>query len=181
MRGRAAGIVILGYFALAWAGWGTSTGVPAAVRAAVLTAAGLAFLVLAVGAVVLYQRAAALPATQDPSRGRSIGRRFGIIVAVEFIGLIIIARILAVSGHDQLIAAAICLGVGIHFFPLRRLFDVPIYDLTDAVLCGLALLTAVIAPLAGWPALWTMLPGFGAAVVLYATSAVLLRTHLLRT
>jgi hypothetical protein len=73
------------------------------------------------------------------------------------------------------VAAVGCLGVGIHFFPLRRLFGVPLYDRTGVALCVLAVLTALLAPVTGIPALWTLIPEVGAALTLYGTAALLLR------
>lgn len=177
LRGRAVGTAVLAYFALAWTGWGMSAGVPTAVEAPVTAISALCFLVLVGGAVVVYRRAASLPSGHDTAQSRRISRRFGIIVAAEFIGLIILAGILAATGHSQLIPAVVCLGVGIHFFPLRRLFNVPIYDRTGAVLCAIAIATAPLATFAHQPALWTMLPGFGAALTLYTTSALLLHAQ----
>lgn len=175
LRGGAVGIAVLAYFALAWTGWGLSTGIPTAVEAPVITAAALCFLVLVGGAVRTYRRAGGLPTGEHAARGARIGRRFGLIVAAEFTGLAIIARILVVTGHSQLIPAMVCLGVGIHFFPLSRLFHAPLYARTGTALCLIALATAALAPLTGHAVLWTMLPGLGAALVLFTTCALLLR------
>ena len=175
LRGGAVGIAVLAYFALAWTGWGASTGMPTAVEIPVISAAALCTLTLFGGAVFTYRRGASVPPGVHSAQGRSIGRRFGVIVAAEFIGLAIIAWIPGVTGHPQLIPAIVCLGVGIHFFPLRRLFAVPIYDRTGTALCVIALATVVLAPVTGQPRLWTMLPGLGAALTLYITCALLLR------
>lgn len=179
-RGGAIGIAVLAYFSLAWTGWGMSTGVPTAVEVPVIAAAALCSLVLVAGAVRTYRQAAVLPSGELAGRGRSTDRRFGLVVAAEFIGLAVIARILVVTGHSQLIPTMVCLGVGIHFFPLSRLFTVRLYDRTGAALCLVALATAVLAPLTGQAALWTMLPGFGAALTLYATCALLVRGKTMR-
>lgn len=176
VRGRAIGAVVLASFALAWTSWGMSVGVPTPVETSVTALACLGFLVLVGYAVVVYRRAASLPTGHDIHRERQVGRRFGIIVAAEFIGLFVAAILLTRSGHPEPVPAVVCLGVGIHFFPLRRLFDVPLYDRTGTVLCVIAVATALLAPLTGTPALWTMLPGTGAALTLYSTSALLLNS-----
>lgn len=180
VRGRASGMLVLGWFGLAWAGWGLSGGFPAAVEAPVLTVAGLVFAALIVRAVLMFRQARTLP-PGDPETGRAAGRaigwRFGLIVAAEFIGLFVIARILALTGLTQLIPAIVCLGVGVHFFPLARLFAVPVYGWTGAALCAIAVLTVVLAPLLAAPTLWTALPGFAAALTLDLTAAVLPRSY----
>jgi hypothetical protein len=86
IRGRAVGVVVLAYFALAWTGWGMSAGVPAVVEVPVIVVAVLCF-----------------------------------------------------------------------------------------ALCVLAVCTALLAPVTGIPALWTLIPGVGAARTLYVTAALLLR------
>jgi hypothetical protein len=69
----------------------------------------------------------------------------------------------------------VCAGVGVHFIPLARLFHVPAYYVTAGALCLIAIATFAIAPSTSTPALWTLLPGIGAALILYITSGVLLR------
>ena len=176
VRGRASGMLVLGWFGLAWAGWGLSGGFPAAVEVPVLVVAGLVFAGLIVRAVLMFGQARTLP-PGDPVAGRAAGRaigwRFGLIVAAEFAGLFVIARVLALTGLIRLIPAIVCLGVGIHFFPLVRLFAVPVYRWTGAALCAIAVLTVVLAPLLAVPMLWTALPGFAAALTLDLTAAVL--------
>jgi len=56
-----------------------------------------------------------------------------------------------------------------------RLFHVPAYCVTAGALCLIAIATFAIAPSTSTAALWTLLPGIGAALVLYATCGVLLR------
>ncbi|HEY1485550.1 MAG TPA: hypothetical protein VGF84_05570 [Micromonosporaceae bacterium] len=228
IRGRAAGVSILAFFALAWTGWGTSDVLSGAPQTVVVVLAAIASIVLAAVAWRGYRRAAATaaPSTGGPNvrqsldydpgvdstdgaddgpvrrqaldprpgaadggrtepGGRSdapdragspdIGRRFGLIVAIEWIGLGVVAGLLGATGHAVAIPAVICFGVGLHFFPLARLFHVRIYVLTGILLCLIAVATLILAPLTSAGALWTALPGFGAAVVLYATIIALLR------
>jgi hypothetical protein len=79
------------------------------------------------------------------------------------------------GGHAVVIPAVVSAGVGIHFIPLGRLFHVPVYYVTAAALCLIAVATFAIAPATSTEALWTLLPGIGAALVLYATCGVLLQ------
>ncbi|GAA5199315.1 hypothetical protein GCM10023322_74670 [Rugosimonospora acidiphila] len=195
VRGRASGLTVLGFFGLAWTGWGSSDLLGGAPQVAVVVAAALVSVSLASFGWRRYRRAAAVGSTATqrpdgaegasgggdvsgparPDRDRAVERRFGWIVAVEFAGLGVIAAILGATGHPNAIPAVITIGVGIHFFPLARLFAVRIYWLSGAALCVLGLATLVLAPLTSTPTLWTALPGLGAAVVLYATCVQLLR------
>jgi hypothetical protein len=183
VRGTAVGIAVLACFALAWTGWGMSTGVPTSVATPLHAVTISCSVILVAGALLTYRWAGRIPAgaSQATDRGRRIGHRFGLIVAAEFIGLATATWIVAVTGHPRLIPAIVCLGVGIHFFPLRRLFAVPIYDRTGAGLCLIAMATFVLAPATGRPALWTIVPGVGAALILYATCVLLLRDNIIST
>jgi hypothetical protein len=179
LRGRASGMAVLGYFALAWTGWGTSQGVPTGVQITLVTIACLLVVGLIAGAVLMFRQARALPVPDDAEReegrraGRRVGSRFGLVVVIEFVAIAVIARVLAVTGRTDLIPLIVCLAVGVHFFPLARLFRMPIYDRTGIALCVVAVVSALAAPLLGLPILWTLLPGLGSAVILFATSGAI--------
>ncbi|MFC6020018.1 hypothetical protein ACFP2T_27960 [Plantactinospora solaniradicis] len=181
IRGRAVGIVVMAFFGLAWTSWGLSADLPTPVETTLTVASVLATLLAIGSAGYVFRRSAAVPAGGAAGRDRTAGRRFGLIVAAEFIGIYVVARVLAAVDHTELIPMVVCLGVGIHFFPLTRLFKVPLYDLTGIGLCLVTIGTAVLAPLTGHPALWTILPGFGAALLLYATATVLFRAAVTAT
>jgi hypothetical protein len=176
LRGRASGVGVLAFFALAWSGWAVSTA-PGVWMWAVQVPAGAGTLALIGVAGLLYRRARAAPAGQQEAgqreAGPSIGRRFGLVVLAEFVGLFVLAAILGASGHAEAIPAVVCAGVGVHFFPLARLFQLRLYDLTGMALCIVAVAAAASALATGTAVLWTAVSGFGAAAVLYATSAAL--------
>lgn len=176
LRGRAAGTGIMAFFALGWTACGISA-IPTTVGLLLLTIAALGSLALTALAIRMSRRAATAHTHGDPGRGKTIGRRFGIIVAAEWIGVFAVVRLLTATAHPQLIPATIALGVGIHFFPLGSLFGIRAYHLTGAALCLIALTTSLLVPLTATPALWSILPGFGAAITLYVTCAHLLRTR----
>ena len=194
VRGRALGVTLLAFFALAWVGWGTGGHLPAVPQVLVVVFAALLSVAVTTFGWGLAGRTAtetsprrpAVGSEPDPevgstgsaSRvqpGRNISRTFGLIVAAEWIGIFVIAGILGATGHAAVIPAVVCAGVGVHFIPLGRLFHVPAYYVTASTLCLVAVATFVIAPATSTAALWTLLPGIGAATVLYATCAVLLR------
>lgn len=180
IRGRAVGTVLMAFFALVWTAWGLSTGVPAAIQNTGRVVSALCFLFLLGLAFMAFRRSASLRQGSVDYQAHRVGRSFGIVVGAEFLGLFVVSAVLGRTGHPEVIAPVVCLGVGIHFFPLRRLFAVPLYDATGLTLCVIAIATVIVAPLSGNPALWTLLPGVGAAITLYATGALLLRPSHLR-
>lgn len=171
LKGAAFGVTILGFFALGWLGWGTGGHLAVGVQV-VVTVAGL--VVSAVLALLAWRRwrDTLVPPAPEPG-ARPSGARFGLIIAAEWIGLGVIAGVLGGTGHTAAIPAVICAGVGLHFIPLAQLFGVRLYYLTALVMCLFAAAAFVVGP--STPALWTLVPGLGAAATLYATCIGLLR------
>jgi hypothetical protein len=87
---------------------------------------------------------------EDEAESKRIWARFGIIFGIEFVLIAISSTLLSTFQRDVFIAPAIALIVGIHFFPLSRLFRVPVFSITGGLLSVLALV-ALIALLRGLP------------------------------
>jgi len=173
LRGRAIGVTVLSFFALAWLGWGTGGHLPNGPQVGLMVVAAAGSIAVSAYAWSLFRRSRPVPV--DRAGGVDVGRSFGLIVAAEWIGLGVVAGVLGGTGHPNVIPAVIAAGVGIHFVPLARLFHVREYYATAALLCLIAIATLILAPATSTPPLWTLLPGLGSSVVLYATCAVLLR------
>jgi len=173
LRGRAIGVTVLSFFALAWLGWGTGGHLPNGPQVGLMVVAAAGSIAVSAYAWSLFRRSRPVPV--DRAGGVDVGRSFGLIVAAEWIGLGVVTGVLGGTGHPNVIPAVIAAGVGIHFVPLARLFHVREYYATAALLCLIAIATLILAPATSTPPLWTLLPGLGSSVVLYATCAVLLR------
>lgn len=176
IRGRSAGVNVGAVFGLVWAA-STRAALSSAVWVPMLTVGVAISTVLMIGALRLRRAATGLPASAPDGPGRPTWRRhFTFVVAGEGVAIIAVVNIFAATGRSQWIPATICAAVGVHFAPLGRLFEVPLYYATALALCSVAAAT-LIAGVAGAPAsLWTTLPGFGAALTLWATSTTLLVT-----
>jgi hypothetical protein len=178
LRGRAVGVITLACFALGWTGVGV-TSLPGAVAASVAVAAAALSVLGVIGAVRVFRRLAAdsVHATHSDADVRPGGSRLvAAVVGAEFVGVLLLARLLPLTGHGDIVPVAVCLVVGVHFFPLARLFEVPLYLRTAVALCAVAAATAPCAVLTDRAELWTLVPGAGAAVSLYVTCAALLRS-----
>lgn len=102
---------------------------------------------------------------------------YGLFWRVLGFQLIALASILlSIFQLDRFIAPATALIVGIHFFPLARLFRVPTYYITG-VLLSLLGLVALLALLLGLsiagpsPYNWSLFVGIGVTLVLWLTAA----------
>ncbi|MFF5297558.1 hypothetical protein [Paractinoplanes globisporus] len=139
---RDGGITALveGFFGAAWFGWGQAA--PPAWLSPWLTVGSVAALLVAIaGAVVGFTS----PASTAAINNREAGRRYGIIVGVEFGLAGLGAALLGVLGQADYIPVWICAVVGVHFVPLAAV-------LRDRNLIPLAVLvaaTAVVALVAG--------------------------------
>jgi len=176
LRGRSTGVIVGAVMGLVWAG-STFWALDLAVAVPVLVAGVAVCAALMTGARRLRSAATALPASV--ASGVDLGKvrsRFALVVAGETVAIAVAINVLVRSGHPQWVPAAICAVVGVHFAPLARLFNVRVYDATAVALCGVAAAT-MITGVAGAPVLlWRLVPGFGAALALWATSARLLVT-----
>ena len=104
-------------------------------------AVGVTGAVLASLCLLRMVRAANLAEAHDPGlaarAGRRMGMSFGIIFGIEGLLIGAAAAALAQAGRPLLIPVAIALIVGLHFFPLARVFRVPVYHLTGSLRrCG---------------------------------------------
>ncbi|MEV0775709.1 hypothetical protein ACIBLA_24520 [Streptomyces sp. NPDC050433] len=176
LRGRATGAGVMAFFGLGWLACGV-TDMPLTAGRAVFAVGVVVSITFAVLGSRMSRRAADAPTTGEPTaaRKKKVGVRFALVVVAEWVAIFAIARVLVSTDHTEAIPAFVAAVVGIHFFPLARLFGVRAYHVTGAAMCTSALAAAVLAPLTSTPALWTALPGFGSAAVLYGTGVHLLR------
>lgn len=180
LRGRAAGIIVCTVMGLAWTGPALLALSPvAAVPILVVSVAICAALL--VGArrlqvAVASAHSAAYRSSELPSEAdmQNVRRRFVLVTVGEFAAIVAAGNILAWLGSSRWIPAVICAVVGLHFVPLARLFRVRLYYGTAGALCLVAATTMAFGVIGSSASLWKILPGLGAAVVLWATGALLL-------
>lgn len=162
MSNRSWGIVNMTFFSAGW--WALGSTVLSGVEVWIVGAIGLLVV------VALFTSAWRLRADDDGAR---VGEdwRFGAIVAAEFAAIFVVAVAAGRAGRVDWIPALICAVVGAHFLPLARLFATPVYVATGIALVVLAALTFLTIPTLDLSnSTWRWLPGFGAAIVLWATS-----------
>lgn len=162
---RRRGAIILSLFALIWA-----IGVPG-VESMVGTLAVIVMSLAITGGTVL------MALRGDPSRTTSRSRlvpsdwqrRYNLVGLAEAVTIGLAIAVLVLMGLPVLIPPAVCLVVGIHFFPLARIFDQPQYWWTGVGLCIIAVLGVTTMALGSDDASRAVV-GYGAAAILWATS-----------
>ncbi|WP_030750929.1 DUF7010 family protein [Streptomyces griseus] len=129
---RRRGVVVLSVFGVVWALAGGS-GLPSPGLA---VAGGLGAL-LAAGTLVAGRRAAG-EVTRPVRLPERWNRGVGVVNAAEAAAIVGVVAGANASGHPEWIPVGICLAVGLHFFPLARLYDQRQYGWVAAVLTALA-------------------------------------------
>ncbi|MFF9912733.1 DUF7010 family protein [Streptomyces sp. NPDC013457] len=163
---RRRGAIVLAVFALVWALAGGS-GITAA---PVSVAVGVVAALVTAGAVVLAFRGTAGPVTRPVRLPEKWNRGVGMVNMAELVAIFVAIAASNASGHPEFIPVGICLVVGLHFFPLARLFDQGQYKWTAIFLTAVALVgLAVLAAGTTAETIRTVV-GLGAAVVLWASS-----------
>ena len=133
LRGRATGVLFLSGFGALWFLLGLAASQRLSLPTACALAAGLVALVA--GTVLLRRRSAALPASRlGPEEQRQAGRTFGRVNAAQWAAIVLIAVVLGRLHLDAYTPAAVTVVVGLHFFPLARLFRSPQHHVTGAAL-----------------------------------------------
>ncbi|MDR3754528.1 MAG: hypothetical protein P4K93_14790 [Terracidiphilus sp.] len=106
-----------------------------------LTACGL--LALAGGAFFLLRRAKALPRVpEDPAMARA----FKWINVIQWAAVAVVAFAFARFGIDVYVISAITAIVGLHMFPLARVFRYPMHYVTGTALVGWAAASLLLFP-----------------------------------
>ncbi len=151
-----------------------------AVFGVVWAAAGVVLLVVAfalasalcLGSVRLWRAARGLPSDDSPraeARRRHSSRRFSLVFGLQGAAIALVIVLLGRYALATFIPAVVALIVGLHFFPLAKLFGARAYHVTGAALCALALVAFLLAPAWRLPFV-----GLGCASALFATTAYVL-------
>jgi hypothetical protein len=164
--------VIVGFFAVSWFAWGSAEPTPAAVTALIRVGTAVGLLVVVFGAVLAIRSPVGSSVMADPVARR----RYGIIVGGEFALIGLGSAVLGAVGWAEWIPVAVCLGVGLHFFPLSPVLGDPGL-LVLGVLLLLVAASALVVGLSTGVAAGTVTGiGAGFCLLLWAVSALLDRS-----
>jgi hypothetical protein len=141
LRGRAIGSIFFSGFGALWIALALYIKQTLSVDLAIGIGAGLAALLLA--AFWLIRRAKLFPKLPED---RAIGRQFSRINAIQWIAVAIVGFTFAWLHIDVYVLSAITAIVGIHMFPLAKLFRYPLHNLTGAVLVAWASASVLFVP-----------------------------------
>ncbi|MBF4590693.1 hypothetical protein [Curtobacterium sp. VKM Ac-1395] len=163
--GVASGLVLMAVFSLWWAS-DTFTGWPTPVATVVMVVSAVAavlFLVQAVRLLVAGRRMSTVLSASDQAR-KPNGALFGAVFGAEGLLIGVAVGVLGANGLDRFIVPTIAVIVGLHFYPMARVFhrSIDTWIATWTTLVGLAGVVAVLADGSAWPLAWSWV-GAGAA------------------
>lgn len=171
-RGRGIGAAIVGFFAIAWFAWGSAEPTPAALTALIRIGTAVGLLVIGLGILLAVRSPAGSSLMADPVARR----RYGTIVGAEFVLLGIGAAVLGAAGLAPWIPVWVCLGVGVHFFPLAPVVADRGLVVLGVLLVGVSALALVVGLATDVsPGTVTGL-GAGVCLLVWAVSALLDRS-----
>ncbi len=186
--GLASAGFMMAFFGAAWWAWGVG-GIrgtfPGETAVFFLVLAG-ATIILVGGGILLSRAASRLPHDPSPANrarsqaeGKRYGVTFGLVFGLEMAIIALGSILLNRSHHPAFLLPFVAIVVGVHFFPLARLFEVHLYYVTGAllVLVGVTVMLAVpVHTMIGNLRAWNALVGSLCAVILWLTGiAALLR------
>jgi hypothetical protein len=118
------GLLLMAVFTMMWAGIAQSglTSVGRIAIIAVFSCLSLVFIVYAVYLFIMSRHFPALKSEADKAEGKKIGKWYGIIFGAEGITIPIVVFTLLHFQQDKLVVPAIALVVGLHFYPMAKVF-----------------------------------------------------------
>ena len=156
-------------FGVAWAAWGVSGVADSTARlVAIVVAAGLGIAALFVvlrGDLRGVQRPRQMPADWR--------RRYNLLILVEVVAIFLASFALGRAGLPGLIPVAVCLIVGVHFYPLAGVFDLKAYRWTAVGLCAVGVTGAALFAVVSAGTVRAAV-GFSAAIVLWGTAVAII-------
>jgi len=156
-------------FGLAWALVGVS-GLTGSVPGRVV-----GYVLAAIVAMVVAVAALRSPPGGTPRQAlsRNPGRDFVLVNLAQTVLILVAVVVFVRVDRPVLIAPAACVVVGLHFLPLARIFGIPLYVSTGAILLVAGVLGFALFAAGASAVLVTV--GFAAAVTLWGTSLLLPR------
>lgn len=152
--------LVEGFFASAWFGWGNAA--PSSLSTFLVIGSIVGLLVAVAGALVGFRAPGTTAVFNDPSAGR----RYGIVVGVEFGLAGLGAVVLGVLGYVDYIPVWVCAVVGVHFFALVNVLRDPLLRPLGALMCVVPVLALVVAWWPGSDVKPGLVTGVGAGLLL---------------
>jgi uncharacterized membrane protein (DUF485 family) len=175
LKSIAGGIILMAGFTFAWinlAITGLRTG-----RIIWLWGSALFVIFLIADAVYLMLVSRHFPkltSEADRAKGRIIGKWYGILFGSEGAVIALVCTVLAATGHGNFILPSVALVVGLHFYPMAKLFDRTIDYYIASWTCLIAITAIYLVARGAGHNIIHLLVGFGVAASTAAYASFML-------
>ncbi len=127
--------------------------------------------------IVVIRAALGLPVSIAPRtpEEQQIGRRFAWVFGAEMLAFAVVNSVVGATGNFELMPSLDLIIVGVHFFPLARIFRVPRYNFTGLLFCVIPVVTLLAIPKqfeVGHALAWYVVPSLGCGLVASLTAAI---------
>ena len=124
IRSIAGGLLLMALFTMIWAGIASSglQGVEQFIELALFSLLSILFLLFGMRLFITSKNFPALTNMEDKEEAKRMGIRYGIIFGLEGITIPIACGILVYLKHTNYIIPVIALIVGVHFYPMAKIF-----------------------------------------------------------
>lgn len=169
LRGMASGVIFMAFFGGVWFFFALLE--RQIVSAIHVASVALGFVVLLLPALYLIRAAKRLPRVAGDPAAR---RRFNRVNAAQWIAGFALFFVLRWLHHDDYFMSGLTAIVGLHFFPLAKIYHNPAASGTGAILLAWAMASVVFVPVEHLPSM----TGFGTGLILWHSAAVTLAVAL---
>jgi hypothetical protein len=124
VKGNATGLIMMAVFTTMWTAvaYHSIHNSPFKYALVIFPALASYFAVYAVKQLTSAKYYPALTTEADKARGKNTSRWFGIVFGAEGLGIFIAVNVVVNLGHPDLTISAIALVVGLHFYPMAKIF-----------------------------------------------------------
>jgi hypothetical protein len=118
----AAGLLMMAFFTTMWAGIAYGSLRHGIILLILFGSIIIMFISFAIYLFGISKRFPKLESEADKAEGKRAGKWFGIIFGAEGLGIFVAINVVVNLGHADLTIPAIALVVGLHFYPLAKIF-----------------------------------------------------------
>jgi hypothetical protein len=122
VRSIATGMLMMAFFTMMWAGIAYGSMTHGLAVLIIFSLISLAFIGNAVYFFMISKRFPKLSTDEDKAEGKKTGMWFGIIFGIEGLLIFIAINVVINLGHADLSIPVIALVVGLHFYPMAKIF-----------------------------------------------------------
>jgi hypothetical protein len=122
VRSIATGLLMMAVFTMMWSGIAYGSLEHGLVVLVIASLIGIAFIANAIYLFKISKRFPGLESKADKAEGKRTGKWFGIIFGAEGLGIFIVVNLVINLGYADLTIAVIALVVGLHFYPMAKIF-----------------------------------------------------------